>query len=415
MSLNKDQIDSYLYLKNFLIGKTDFSALGYTKSNLIDSGFYHLFVISGFHVGIIYLITSKISKIFFLSLNINFKTRYITSFISLIFCFYYIYLCNFPISAIRALSVICIYQIFVNFHLIPKPLNCLALIFLSVIAINPKIVNNPGFWYSFSNSAALIYFFRKYQNDNSLFNGIRKTWQSSLLCFFASTPICLIFFKKLQFAGIFSNLLAIPIFVFFTFPLSIVAYLLNTEILIKLAILSHDYLMQFAKFCSDITALTLEVLSIDKIEIIIIFLSVFLCIKARLQYKYLAIIIIIITSYDFSKAQKDTLLITSIPRSIDLITNDQKYNILKKSNFNKTNNCFSEFCILEIKDVDILIIKQKLSYQDLQKKCVNFDLVININNNNLNCYGTPTITSLDIYFTKQISIKINNKNFLILY
>ena len=415
MSLNQDQIDSYLYLQNFLIGKTNFSALGYTKYNLIDSGFYHLFVISGFHVGIIYFITSKIVKICFLSFNLNFQTRYLTSFISLIFCFYYIYLCNFPISAIRALSVICIYQILVNFHLIPNSLNCLGLIFLSIITTNPNIVNNPGFWYSFSNSAALIYFFKKFQNDKSVFNGIKKTWQSSLLCFFASTPICLIFFKKLQFAGIFSNLLAIPAFIFFTFPISIIAYLFNIEILTNIAMLGHNYLMKFAKFCSDISVLTLDVLSIDQIEIIIIILSSLLCIKSRLQYKYLAIIIIIITSYDFAETQKDTLQINSIPRSIDFITNEQKYNILRNSNFNTAKNCFSEFCNLKIKGFKILILKKKLSYKELQRKCADFDLVININNNNHSCYDTPTITSLDIYFNKQISIKLKDKDFLILY
>ena len=68
---------------------------------------------------------------------------------------------------------------------------------------------------------------------------------------------------------------------------------------------------------------------------------------------------------------------------------------------------------MNIKGFKILIVKKRLSYQELQKN-VGFNLVININNNNHSCYKTPTITSLDIHYNKQISVKLNDKDFLIL-
>lgn len=415
MLLNKDHSDSFLFLKNFLIGNVNFEFLGFSKLNLIDSGFYHLFVISGFHVGIIFLITNKFFSILFLALNLNFKTRYLINFSSLIFCLFYIYLCNFPISGIRALSLITIYQIVINYKRVPRSLNCLFAVFLIIILVNFKVTDNPGFWYSFCNSAALIYFFRNFDNHNSLINNITKLWRSSLICFYASTPICIYFFNKLQLAGIFSNVIAIPSFIFITFPLSILAFITNNPLLNKLAVTNHYYLMNFAKFCSNFKFLTFNNLNIDKTELLIITLTCLICISARLKYHLIGIVIIIITSLNFIKNNHNYLLINSIPRSIDINFNGIKQNILKKSTFNKNLSCLENQCIVPIDDIKILILKEKLSFSNFHENCKNFDIVINLNNNNFSCYITPTITAYDIFFNKKITIYLINNHFYINY
>ncbi|MBT4921498.1 MAG: ComEC/Rec2 family competence protein [Rickettsiales bacterium] len=408
---------AHQYLAEFLIGKINYSFLGVTKDSIINSGFYHLFVISGFHIGLIFLILYRLILSILLLCYPYKNYRLIATLISLVFCLYYIYLCNFPLSAIRALTIISIYNICRHFHIRPNNFNCLIILFGILIILNPKVINNPGFWFSFSNSLALIYYFSYQSHDliNAPRTKLLDLYRTSLICFFASVPITLIFFHKIQFAGIFSNVLAVPYFIFILFPLSIIAYLSHSDILVNLAIFTHKIFANFAVLINKIPHITLDVLLIDKIEIAILISTCFLIIKSRLQNYLLAMIILLVTISDTKQAQQDILILNSIPRSITLKNNLGTLPILTSSKFSNQFNCDIKECSLNYLGNKIIIIKNTLPYRDFLKHCLVHDLIINLSSNNYTCYSTLTITALDLYFKKRILIFLEESSYHIIY
>ena len=410
MTINLNKSDSYLYISDFLIGKINFEFLEISKSLLIDSGFYHLFVISGFHIGLLFVIIFKLLTFLNLILLPNLNLRFLITIFTLFICTFYVYLCDFPISALRAIIIIVIYYIFYCLKLKTNNFNCLIIILIFLIVFDNEIIKNPGFWFSFSNSLALIYCLSRQKNiiNNSPINNLIKT---SLICFFASTPISFYFFNKIQFAGIISNLIAVPFFTLILFPISILAFLTKTNFITEIAIFTHKTLIIFAEFISNIIFLNVELYHFDLIEFFILLVTCFLILITKLKYFYLGILIIITMVFDFNKNTNIYLKLSGIPRIIKIHNYDKILTVINGSKFNKNIGCSEKSCELSINKTTIFIIKNSLQFNDFQSKCQNYDLIINLASNNFNCYSKNSINALTLYLQKKITVKFNENSF----
>ncbi|BDV02465.1 MAG: hypothetical protein HPAVJP_3540 [Candidatus Hepatoplasma vulgare] len=91
----KESSSKYADYTLLLIFKKENENNKYLLNNFNKLGIEHLFVISGFHIGIIYLFTFYISKPFI-------KKKIILQIIASTISFYFLYLTFFPVSGIRA-------------------------------------------------------------------------------------------------------------------------------------------------------------------------------------------------------------------------------------------------------------------------------------------------------------------------
>lgn len=109
----------------------------------IKTNIVHLFVISGFHISIFYLVFTKIFKWF--------KLKEIYSVIfSLIIILFYLYLLNFPLSASRAFLLLLFYS--VNKLLLSNKfssLQVLSLVMILMFLVRPRSVTSLSFILTF--------------------------------------------------------------------------------------------------------------------------------------------------------------------------------------------------------------------------------------------------------------------------
>ena len=125
------------------------------KKNFINNGIIHLFTVSGLHAAMVALIISLLFRI------IPFRFRY-----SVIICALICYLImtgNNP-PAVRAITMISTVLFFKVFRLKTPILNTLALTAAFFLTINPFLINDLGFNYSFIVVFFLIIYSKRFQN-----------------------------------------------------------------------------------------------------------------------------------------------------------------------------------------------------------------------------------------------------------
>ncbi len=199
------------YLMAFILGDT-----GYIKESVKDNlnyiGVSHLLAISGMHVGtIIFLLNFLLSK---------FKYK---QFIIILILLFFVFLTNYSISVLRCVSFIILNKINTNFNLRIKPHYILCFLCFLFLFINPFLIYNIGFLFSFVITFFIIIsknLLMKYKNY------FVKLLVMSTICFFASIPILANSFFEINFFSILCNFIVIPIVTVFLFPFSILTFLI---------------------------------------------------------------------------------------------------------------------------------------------------------------------------------------------
>ena len=163
----------------------------------------HLFVISGFHISLFYLVITKI--LVFIKIN-----KFTSEIIALIFILIYLFLLNFPLSATRA-SLLTIF-IFINKNYFKSkfnPLQILALVMAIFCIYNPWVIKSLSFIFTFIATGTILFL--------NGFN-IKNKWKKNLLIFigvYISTIFIAIAINKyISLLGIFFGIFLMPIFSF---------------------------------------------------------------------------------------------------------------------------------------------------------------------------------------------------------
>lgn len=210
------------YLNLFILG--DKSYLSDESYNTYKTnGIWHLFAISGMHIGLITLILDKIL------FNIKFKKSIISSILM-----YFMFLTNFSASVMRA-------TIFYFLKNLLHKLNCSLdnkkILFLTafiILILNPFMIYNTGFQYSF-----LVTYIIMLMSNKITGNYFIKIFKISFISFIVSMPITINLNFEINLLSIFLNILFVPFISLIIFPLSVITFfiplfghLLNILILI---------------------------------------------------------------------------------------------------------------------------------------------------------------------------------------
>ena len=261
------------YLNLFILGNKELLDDNIYENYRIN-GIWHLFAISGMHINLIISVLDKLLK----------RRRFKSVFISGIL-FYFMFLTNFSASVLRTTIFYFIKNI-LNFLQIK--LDNKKILFLTafvILMINPFMIYNTGFQYSFLITLTIM-LESKHINGNYFV----KIFKISLLSFIVSLPITVNMNYEINLLSVFLNIIYVPLISLVIFPLSILSFfILPLSYILKYLVLILEYTNKI--FYSLRLCLIIPKMSI--IFIIIYFLFLAFYHKTRLK-RYLFFVVILI-------------------------------------------------------------------------------------------------------------------------
>lgn len=181
---------------------------GYIEKNIIlkfrDSGVLHCLSASGLHVAIFAAIPAFLLVPFF--------RKNIAAAGSLVSVLLYLYITDMPVSLLRAVIMFAFFYLQLILYRKKNVFNYLMLTCSLILFASPWELFSPGFQLSFSATAGILLFYKPYRNSvSSLPPVIADTAAVTLAAQVTSLPIILFHMNQLNTAGLFSNIIIIPL------------------------------------------------------------------------------------------------------------------------------------------------------------------------------------------------------------
>ncbi len=249
------------------------------KESYRINGISHLFSVSGMHinffVSIIYLYLNKITY--------NKRIKYLITNIFII-----IYLILFPSSSLLRSAVMSIlYSINYLLKLKIKKIDILLLTLGVSLLINPFIIYDLGYIYSYTITFFLVLSSSTLKKKNK----INKIIYISLLSFLVSIPITIYNSFEINIISILLNIILVPIISIIILPLTILTYIF--PILDSILYLFTNTLETISLFISKIK-ITKIIFPKPSLLIVVLYYIIFLLSYQNKKYFYLNIILLII-------------------------------------------------------------------------------------------------------------------------
>lgn len=249
------------------------------KESYRINGISHLFSVSGMHinffVSIIYLYLNKITY--------NKRIKYLITNIFII-----TYLILFPSSSLLRSAVMSIlYSINYLLKLKIKKIDILLLTLGVSLLINPFIIYDLGYIYSYTVTFFLVLSSSTLKKKNK----INKIIYISLLSFLVSIPITIYNSYEINIISILLNIILVPIISIIILPLTILTYIF--PILDSILYLFTNTLETISLFISKIN-ITKIIFPKPSLLIIVLYYIIFLLSYQNKKYFYLNIILLII-------------------------------------------------------------------------------------------------------------------------
>ena len=249
------------------------------KESYRINGISHLFSVSGMHinffVSIIYLYINKITY--------NKRIKYLITNIFII-----TYLILFPSSSLLRSAVMSIlYSINYLLKLKIKKIDILLLTLGVSLLINPFIIYDLGYIYSYTITFFLVLSSSTLKKKNK----INKIIYISLLSFLVSVPITIYNSYEINIISILLNIILVPIISIIILPLTIITYIF--PILDSILYLFTNTLEKISLFISKIN-ITKIIFPKPSLLIIVLYYIIFLLSYQNKKYFYLNIILLII-------------------------------------------------------------------------------------------------------------------------
>lgn len=249
------------------------------KESYRINGISHLFSVSGMHinffVSIIYLYLNKITY--------NKRIKYLITNIFII-----TYLILFPSSSLLRSAVMSIlYSINYLLKLKIKKIDILLLTLVVSLLINPFIIYDLGYIYSYTITFFLVLSSSTLKKKNK----INKIIYISLLSFLVSIPITIYNSYEINIISILLNIILVPIISIIILPLTILTYIF--PILDSILYLFTNTIETISLFISKIN-ITKIIFPKPSLLIIVLYYIIFLLSYQNKKYFYLNIILLII-------------------------------------------------------------------------------------------------------------------------
>lgn len=205
-----DKIDDTGYLRTFILG--DKSLLDDIMiKNYQNNGISHLFSISGMHVSLL------VSMLMFILNKVSYSNYYKYGIVIPILLFY-LFLTGVSSSILRTVIMFIVFAINKIFNLKIKRMDLMLIVLIISILINPFILQDMGFQFSYIISFTLVLFYKKVSKIN---NVLKRNAYVSLICFCVSFPICVYNFCEVNIFSIILNIVMIPIVSLIVFPMTL--------------------------------------------------------------------------------------------------------------------------------------------------------------------------------------------------
>lgn len=272
-----DKLKSSNYIKTLLFCDNTLSKE--IKESYRINGISHLFSVSGMHinffVSIIYLYLNKITY--------NKRIKYLITNIFII-----AYLILFPSSSLLRSAVMSIlYSINYLLKLKIKKIDILLLTLGVSLLINPFIIYDLGYIYSYTITFFLVLSSSTLKKKNK----INKIIYISLLSFLVSIPITIYNSYEINIISILLNIILVPIISIIILPITILTYIF--PILDSILYLFTNTLETISLFISKIN-ITKIIFPKPSLLIIVLYYIIFLLSYQNKKYFYLNIILLII-------------------------------------------------------------------------------------------------------------------------
>lgn len=308
-----NSLKSSNYIKALLFGDNKLDKE--IKTSYQINGISHLFSVSGFHINFI----TSIIYFYLDRVTYNKKIKYITVDIFLVL---YLLLCN-TTSLLRCTVMNILLSINHLLKLDIKKIDIVLLTLILCIIINPFIIYDIGFIYSYTISFFLILYKNKYKTNNKLL----KIIYISLISFLVSLPINIYTSYEINFLSIILNIIIVPIVSLILLPLSLLTLIF--PILDNILYLITSILEKISLYTSNINIFK-QVLSKPSIILIIIYYLVIILILSKNKHYYLILILLIfhktIPLYNsnlevvmFDVGEADSMLISTPSKKVNIL------------------------------------------------------------------------------------------------
>lgn len=308
-----NNLKSSSYIKALLFGDNKLDKE--IKISYQINGISHLFSVSGFHINFI----TSIIYFYLDRVTYNKKIKYITVDIFLVL---YLLLCN-TTSLLRCTVMNILLSINHLLKLDIKKIDIVLLTLILCIIINPFIIYDIGFIYSYAISFFLILYKNKYKTNNKLL----KIIYISLISFLVSLPINIYTSYEINFLSIILNIIIVPIVSLILLPLSLLTLIF--PILDNILYLITSILEKISLYTSNINIFKL-ILSKPSIILIIIYYLVIILILSKNKHYYLILILLIfhktIPLYNgnlevvmFDVGEADSMLISTPSKKVNIL------------------------------------------------------------------------------------------------
>lgn len=316
------------------------------KESYRINGISHLFSVSGMHinffVSIIYLYLNKITY--------NKRIKYLITNIFII-----TYLILFPSSSLLRSAVMSIlYSINYLLKLKIKKIDILLLTLGVSLLINPFIIYDLGYIYSYTITFFLVLSSSTLKKKNK----INKIIYISLLSFLVSIPITIYNSYEINIISILLNIILVPIISIIILPLTILTYIF--PILDSILYLFTNTLETISLFISKIN-ITKIIFPKPSLLIIVLYYIIFLLSYQNKKYFYLNIILlIIIYIYPYLNSNFEVVMFEVGEADCHLIKYPYNKNTILidtgKNEYKIKNEVIPYFKSIGIKKIDYLII-----------------------------------------------------------
>ena len=308
-----NSLKSSNYIKALLFGDNKLDKE--IKTSYQINGISHLFSVSGFHINFI----TSIIYFYLDRVTYNKKIKYITVDIFLVL---YLLLCN-TTSLLRCTVMNILLSINHLLKLNIKKIDIVLLTLILCIIINPFIIYDIGFIYSYTISFFLILYKNKYKTNNKLL----KIIYISLISFLVSLPINIYTSYEINFLSIILNIIIVPIVSLILLPLSLLSLIF--PILDNILYLITSILEKISLYTSNINIFK-QILSKPSIILIIIYYLVIILILSKNKHYYLILILLIfhktIPLYNsnlevvmFDVGEADSMLISTPSKKVNIL------------------------------------------------------------------------------------------------
>lgn len=272
-----NEFESSNYIKTLLFGDNSLSSE--VKDSYRINGISHLFSISGMHInliiGILYIYLDRVTY--------NKRIKYLLCDVFLIFYLIFAY----TSSLLRASIMFILSSINYIFKFEINKIDIMLFTLVIVIFINPFIIYDIGFIYSYLISFFLILFYDKYKNKNYFVKGI----YTSVIAFLVSFPITLFYFYEVNVFSIVINILIVPIVSIILIPLAIIT--LFFPICDSIMFFFTNILEDISFFLNDISFMRVIFYRPSIIIVILYFVIIYgIYIYKRFIYLFLIVILI---------------------------------------------------------------------------------------------------------------------------